>query len=408
MTRRGAARWTAVAGPAFPVLLALAACNAPAPSLKIAFAGPPSQECPSTACAGVPMLCPAVMSIRIIDPPEQSERDVLLSQCVEITPDRRMDMCVVASVDLESKALPVQDLEVQIALYPTGAVAFDAAGSPICPSMVQYSAATGFPVEEVPAPALGGRAYYHPGDQTVTVTLGCTDLAAINGSCSGSDLVTVSATVEDFSSQFRVTDEDLVSQLQVSVGEPSVQNGAYAFTVDDAVQLGRRDDRGPAWGGDIPFSFDNYACIEVLQTAAQSTATVTCKLLTQDTPLTLVGQWMVKKQLDAILAAINNGSLDFPPQGLTVGVVVDQIDTPVAGAVVSARQPTAQYPVTYLSKDGAATDDTGIFVARTAPFGTEFSTDLLVDGSSQHLTAIGGLISGRVTVVVLRPGGPTL
>ncbi|HET7501702.1 MAG TPA: hypothetical protein VFK02_11880 [Kofleriaceae bacterium] len=349
------------------------------------------------------------MSIRIIDPPEEDESHVKLSQCIEVIPTHNMNLCGVGSVELDPKPLPVEDLEVQIALYPTNVIEFDPmSGNPICPGKVQYAGATGFPVEQAPTPALGGRTYYHPGDQTVTVTLGCTDLAAINTSCSGSDSVTVTATVEDFNSQFRVTDEDLVNQLQVSVGEPSVQNGAYAFTVEDTVQLSRRDDRGPAWGGDVRLSFDNYTCLEVLQTAAQTTATVTCKLATRDSPIGLVGQWMNTKQLDAILAAINNGSQDFPPQGLTVGIVVDPIDTPVAGAVVAARMPTAQYQVNYLSKDATATDATGIFVARTAPFGTEFSTDLMVNASSQHLTAIGGLISGRVTVVVLRPSGPTL
>jgi hypothetical protein len=68
--------------------------------------------------------------------------------------------------------------------------------------------------------------------------------------------------------------------------------------------------------------------------------------------------------------------------------------------------------VAYQAKDtefsGAATSDLGIFVSTDAPFGTEFSTEVMVSGTRQTLTGIGGLIEGMATIVILRPAGRPL
>src|SRR4051812_2342648 len=96
--------------------LALAACNTPTPKLRLGFAGGPSQECPSTHCADVPMMCKSVMSIRIVDPTQAASP--YLWQCVEVAVNHDKTMCALETVDLEPTQIPVRDLEVQVAVYP--------------------------------------------------------------------------------------------------------------------------------------------------------------------------------------------------------------------------------------------------------------------------------------------------
>lgn len=355
--------------------LALVACHTPVPELRIALAGPPSQACPSTDCTLVPMSCASVMSIRIVDPADTSSR--FLEQCVEVSPNRNQTMCALATVDLEPTLIPVRDLEIQVAVYPLAVIQPDPMKPDlVCPTKVDYSTATGFPVEQAPTPALGGHAFYHPGDDTVVVTLGCTDLAALNESCAISDLVKVTATVDDFDTRFPVMggSPSLADRLTVSVGEPQGQGSTFVLNPGDT-RLLERSDIGPipTWGGDVELRPNKYTCLEVLENVAQSTATLRCEPATSGEHLALRGAWLAKPQLDEILTALDLA--EFPGEGITIGVVVDDVGNPIVGATVSPRTGT----VMYLSNDRAGfvtdgTSGTGIFVSRDAPFGTEIST----------------------------------
>jgi hypothetical protein len=57
--------------------------------------------------------------------------------------------------------------------------------------------------------------------------------------------------------------------------------------------------------------------------------------------------------------------------------------------------------VVYVSDDGlvggSATSKTGIFVSRDAPFGTMFSAT----GMKPTVPAVGGLVAGKVTIVIV-------
>lgn len=348
------------------------------------------------------MNCKTVMSIRIFDPADAATS--YLSQCVSVSPQQDNNMCALTGVDLVSRPIPVRDLEIQVALYPATEIPSDPTrqGELMCPAMVEYNDSTGFPVEQPVTPALGGRAFYHPGDETVVVTLGCTHLDAINESCAAPSLFTVTATIDDFDTRIPVTGgpDGLADRLWVSVGEPRVSDNMSVLGASDVRPLARSIDGPiPAWGGDIEYEFHKHACLEVLETAGQSTATVRCTSVSSDPHLELHGVWMAKQRLDEILLAL--GTPEFPAEGLTVGMVVDGMGTPVAGAVVSATGST----VAYLSKQrdafvSGATSDSGIFISRDATFGTEFST-----GPDQP-KLIGGLVEGRVTIVILQSGGP--
>ena len=389
----------------FVLVLALAACNTPTPRLQLVFAGSPSQACPSTTCGGVPMNCKTVMSIRIFDPADAASPYVW--QCVSVSPQQDNNMCALTGVDLVSTPIPVRDLEGQGALYPATEIPPDPTrkGELMCPTTVEYNDSTGFPVEQPVTPALGGRAFYHPGDETVVVTLGCTHLDAINESCAASSLVTVTATIDDFDTRIPVTGgpDGLADRLWVSVGEPRVFDNMSVLGASDVRSLARSIDGPiPAWGGDIEYQFRKHACLEVLEIAGQTTATVRCTSVSLDPHLELHGVWMAKQRLDEILLAL--GTPEFPAEGLTVGVVVDGAGNPVDGAVVSASGST----VAYLSKQrdafiSGATSTTGIFISRDAAFGTVFSTG----GPGQPtVSGIAGLVEGTVTIVILQSGGP--
>ena len=388
------------------LILGLAACNTPTPRLSLVFAGPPSQACPATDCADIPMPCRTVMSIRISDP--ASTTSAYLAECVEVPVNHDQDMCAISTVDLAPTAIPVRDLEVQVALYPLSMIQPDPKNPVLmCPARVAYNVATGFPVEQAPTPALGGNAFYHPGDETVVVTLGCTDLAAIAASCAVPDRVKVDATVLDFDTRFTVMggSPSLADRLRVSVGEPQERDNATVLDTADTRLLARSSPGPiPRWSSETDLLFHQYACLEVLENAGQSTATLRCQAKSTAPAFALTGAWMAKDRLDELLGALRLPEL--PDQGLTVGVVVDGTGAPLGGQVVSPKQGTVEY----LSLDGTsfvaggATTAAGIFVSRDAPFGTEFTT---AGPGPLSVSGIGGRVSGRVTLVILPLGAST-
>jgi len=393
--------------------LAAAGCNTPTPSLRLSLAGPPSQACPDVDCAKVSMRCPAVMSIRIFDPADPSAPP--LHQCVYVAPNLHYDMCTLARVGLASDPIPVRDMEVQIALYPKTIIPIDANDELQCPTNVEYSAATGFPVEQAPAPAMGGHAFYHPGDEFVDVTLGCTDLDAINQSCDVDTQVTVTATVDEFDSRFPVTASSTTAAgLRVSVGEPRSQGSAFVLNPGDAYDLAPADvepggGATATWVADIQnLELNKFVCVEVLEEDAQTPAVLQCRPATMSQPLNLAGVWISRATVASILQSISSDPWPmFPSEGLTVGLVIDEGLNPASGIVVTS---SADHPdslgtpstVKYLAKDGAlggnATSPLGMFVSRDAPFGTQFS----VGGPGrQTVVGYGGLVAGKLTVVIL-------
>ena len=384
-------------------VLVLAACNTPVPSLQLLFAGAPSQACPSTDCGMLPMRCDAVMSIRIFEPADPTAPP--LSQCIEIPALAPQNMCSLARVDLAPSPLPVRDLEVQIALYPASAVMMDPeTGHRSCPTDVRYNESTGFPIDQWPTPALGGRTFYHPGDSVVSVTLGCTDLAAIDESCQTSDRIEVTATVDDFDSRASVT-PDIALRLTVSVAEPrqAVVDGPYAITSADARALAPVSGGTPAWHDDVDLRFTRFVCIDVLEGVAETTSALRCRLMPSGARYDLSGVRLKKETLQNVLTALSAPA--FPDQGLTIGIVIDQDGSPVAGLPVSSTAGTVQYLSGPSTIGGTATSALGIFVSRDAPFGTVFST---AGGGQPATSAIGGLVADRATVAVLQLGSQTL
>jgi hypothetical protein len=395
------------------VAVALGACGTPTPQIQLALSSGDSQTCPDD-CKKIPLPCDAVMSIRIVDPDAPGDpAHRHLDQCERVPPDRKADVCSLNAINLDLQPLPVKDLEVQIAVFPGASVPVDPeTGDLICPD-VRYSSASGFPVEYDQVPALGGTTYYHPGDQTVNVVLGCTDLSAMNAgdACNNPATGALTAGVDDFDTRVPVTvgPGGIADHLFVSVGEPHSFDGGFVLNPADAIALHLDDSGGAIWTAASSQAFLKYACVEVLEDVPQAVATLRCSQAAMPLPR-LSGMRINKTKLQSLLASIGLSS-EFPTEGLTIGMVVDQQANGVENYIVSALPSSgggAGGTVTYMatSDDGTPTNmtsKTGIFISRDAPFGTIFSARGQTASAPVMAPAVGGLVAGKVTIVVIAP-----
>ena len=388
------------------VVVAAAACNNPPLKLVYQVADGASQSCGGSSCSDVKMECDAVLSIRVVDPSRPTVP--YISVCEPLARNRNHDLCTLASVDLPTDTeLPKQTLEVQVLVWPRSEVIDPATGEIDCTqTAIRFDATNGFPIDQIPTPALGGHAYFHPGDEQTVVTLGCTDLDALNDPvCIGASTVAVTATVDDFDTHVSVSGTvsgipGLADRLNVSVGEPRLNPTGTSYVLNPA------DARGldllvpnptPTWGANVDLMFQQHICLEVLEDGPQATTAVACDPV-ETPPFDIRGIRLSKATLQQVLTTL--GMTTFPDQGMTIGIVLDDLDNPSAGSVVTPTSGTIQY----LSADRMAlvsgtTSASGVFVSVDAPFGTDFTA---VGPLGQTVKKPGGLIDGKVTVVVLQ------
>lgn len=388
------------------VLIVLVACELPDPKLVYLYSNDPAQSCGSSNCADIQIPCPAVVSIRVLKPNDPTTPIVTI--CEPLPINRNKDLCAIASIDLSDKPIPLprETLEVQLVIWPRSAVLVEETGELDCARHeVQFDAVYGFPISQDPAPAIGGHTYYHPGDDEIRLTLGCTHLDSLS-SCELSPDLDVSGSVDTFENVGVLVSAFEGSSLDVSVGEPKLEG------VETVYEMRNQDTSSlvmsvmgfvPIWQGRVPITFNDTACLQVEEDSAQATASVRCTDDNVPPPigdrLSLQGTYLKKQTLDQILAAL--ALMQFPPNGMTVGVVVDAQFNTLAGQVVTARNATGSPgTVRYLSADrttvtGGPTSSNGIFISLDAQFGTQFS----VPGSAEH---IGGQIQDKVTVVVIQ------
>lgn len=371
-------------------LAVLAACQDPPLQIvyQVATDGD-GASCPATSCEELPMACDAVLFLRVLSPSDPTVPYV--SVCEPVPPDPET-LCAISRIDLDPIDLPRESLEIQVTVWPRELVTNPATGELDCQrTQVQFDAVNGFPTTL--GPSFGGRAFYQPGDAETVVTLGCTDLEAINApTCTGEDNVDVHATVLDFENLPLLVTGDTGDRLSVAIGEP--RDSVLEFA--DTRQLPRTVQDPPAWGAPVDLMFTSTACIQVLEDNAQATASVRCKPVdAEDRTLDLAGVRVPKPTLDEILRAL--ALQVFPDEGMTIGIVVDQNGNPVAGATVNATAGTIEYldaTRTGLAPGGKTTSS-GIFISRDAPFGTVFSVMLTPSVASQ----IGGRVQGKLTVI---------
>lgn len=398
-----------------PVLLiaAIAACSNPTFTLRFDITSGSEAACTNTSgqqvtsCDQVTMSCRAAVSIRVFSP--SSPSSPYISVCKELT--GQPDACSIAGVDLTTPSTPVneQTLEVAITVYRADELTKDAQGNLQCPTGVKFDS-RGFPVESIqpctvppcdPTPSIGGVAFWHPGDDEVVVSLGCTDLSVLNDpSCTGATAIPVSAAVDDFDTEVSVQPA-LAPHLGVSIGEPQ------AMTVGNEIhyQLSQEDNPlaltvqqpVPRWEGTVSPPFQSQ-CVLVREDAAATTTAVRClPYSTTPTNVDITGIRLSKESLAQILSALHLAA--FPSDGLVIGIALDPFGNPLANVQVTPSDGNVQY----LSADrsavtGTATSANGIFVSQDAPFGSTFHAT----SANQSVTGFGGLLDEKVTVVILQ------
>ena len=376
-----------------------------------------------TQCQDVPMSCAAVANIRVFNP--NTPTSPIIDVCQELMMAPNPTLCEVAQVNLPQPTMSVdaQTLEVQILVYPKNKLDVDGTGAPICPAKPSFGT-DGFPSPSLvpcmpgvpcePTPAIGGTAFYHPGDAETIVDLGCADLSLLNDPVCVGASTQVTAAVADFDTLVTVSPA-LAQQLVVGVGEPMmtiVGNGS-GQTIHNTLDMANLTTLTyapiqtiPSWSGTLPQL--TFRCVQVDESnVASRTDTVRCIKSTDPMPNALAGTRLQKASLDMILTAL--GLPTFPDAGLVIGLVLDSHGNPAAGIQVTATDAgepslgTIKYlSATRNSVVGSTTSTSGIFVSQDMTFGTLFTA---MQGN-QSVTALGGLIDGKVTIVVLQLPSP--
>jgi hypothetical protein len=407
--------------------ISVAACGSDPPfSLRFKLTSGTTEQCigdtgvPAQSCADVTMLCDGVVQI-VVAPPN----DLTAPFTSVCKPLSGKTVCAIAGVDLPRPAMPVADqrLLVTMAVYPAYRIPLDPiSGELHCPPPFAFSA-DGFPttIQPIcddtisdpndpmycwPIPAIGGTAYYSPGDPETVVDLGCADLRQLTDrtTCLGQNVVAVTATVDDFDSEVPVA-PSTADRLAVAVGEPmALTSTEWALDTANERPLARTVLQPvPGWGANVDLMFTSTACLAVLEDDAQATTALTCIPVAPDQKtIDITGIRLAKTTLNQVLAAI--GAPTFPSSGLVVGIVLDYLGNPLPNMAVTPSDP--QVIVDYLSADrstiiAGGTSSTGIFITKDARavFGTTFSAR---GGPLQIATGIGGLVDGKVDVVVLQ------
>jgi hypothetical protein len=390
-------------------LVAVAACGNPPLSITLEIDTSSSSTCAAAAsCEDISLSCEPYTSIRIVDPDQP--KSPYVSLCQPVLLDHNADLCSLSNVQLPAGVkVPSQSLAVEVVIYAKNELSTDIkTGEPICPSDIEFTEETGFPVEGTPPPvdepenrpAIGGRAFYHPGDSETVVRLGCSDLTLITPGCD-SVLTSVQAGVVDFDNPRVSVSDDTADNLTLRVGEPDAVGSSFTFEATNTSILQRTPDEPPRWTFAVNKAFASSACVQVLdEGTGETTPTLTCLPTTPKSPVDITAVRLAKASLDQILTAIGKSS--FPDAGLVVGLVLDSNGLPKAGVTAMPTDGTTH--VQYLSADRKTlvtgmTSASGIFVSQDAPYTTSFGAS---DGSIFLPPQPGGLVVGKVTIVLLQ------
>lgn len=410
---------------ALAALLLVAACgNSPPFTLEFKVTSGDVQACTTSAgtkavsCSDVTMLCDAYVSIRIFAPSDPTAP--FIYDCQQLV--GKKDLCSIAAVNLTAPAMPVneQTLEVDMAVYPKQSLHTGSDGNLECPHELAFGA-DGFPAPQEPctdpdpancepAPAIGGRAFYHPGDSHTVVSLGCTDLAKLEDPvCAGMSKLAVTASVNDFDTGVSVSSAT-ADNLLVSIGEPTPDATAmgYSLKSTDTRALTLMQNTVPSWSANVDLQLQSSACIEVFEDGAQTTAALTCTNQISATALDLPGVRLAKPTLDGILTALNK---TFPLQGMVVGLALDYLGNPLPGVTITPIVPMLAPPahIQYMAADGmsfpagqTSTSSKGIWVSTDAAYGTSF----IPQGMTMANDGFGGLVAGKVDIVIIQLAPP--
>ena len=384
-------------------VLLVAACSDPPFKIVYRLAdGGGGQTCGTSSCLDIQMACESVLHVRVLSP--SNPRTPYVSICREVPKNNAppllgSDLCAIANIDLEGPtSLPRETLEVQVTVWPKVAVVDENNNLDCARTQVEFDATYGFPTS--PEPAFGGRAFYTPGDSEVVVTLGCTNVPAVNSPvCTGENNVSISATVLDFENLPNPVLPAAADNLSVRVGEPNATSqlpGTSTFPLRLA-----SSGQTPVWTTSIENTFNSSACVQVDEPdVPQSTASIRCESINGGLRMfETSGVRVPKATIDGILDALDLAT--FPANGITIGMVVDDNGNPVAGVDIDVDEGTIEYlnPNRTGISPTTVTTTSGVFVSRDAPYGALFTQP----ANPLVPAAIGGLVLGKITVVLFEP-----
>lgn len=383
----------AITGVCLAVGLGAGCADDPPIKIRYALSKGPTQKCPAD-CGSTMLSCKAVLSVRIVDP-ARPEAAPFLSVCRRMEAGR--SLCQMTNVRLVSdQELPLRRLAVQVAVYHADDVTYDPQGDPICPQDQPFGA-DGYAIPSQYRPAIAGMGYYTPGEEETAIPLGCFDITVVNTpTCLGQDRVEITASADDFDSGVYLQ-PPVADNVELKVGEPEPYLDGYELRPGKMTTLLRVPDSFPAaWRNTYDKVIESAVCIVVEEKVAENTPSVTCRPISTAQPsLDLRGLRLTRTTLMQVRNAI--GATEFPEEGLVVGMVVDSLGKPVAGAQVRPSTGTVQYLGSGRDRlIGNVTSTSGIFISRDTPFKTSWSAP---DTSGGY----GGLIRGKVTIVILQP-----
>jgi hypothetical protein len=392
---------------------ALIGCGPPADHFSIHLTLSQAEyRCPSPSCNGIIVACDAVVSVRIVDAADPGK--VYLSKCLPL--DNAKNLCPISGLDLTGtdgvpESIPNTMVRVEVLVWPK--TELDDLGSPLqCPTDIEFDA-HGMPLNQAPAPAIGGQTYFLVGSSEVAdVPLGCINTAEIaDKTCRSPGTVRVQAAVDDFDTGVYLP-PSIADGVTVYVGEPRGHVNPDTLATEwelgpsDVTTLPRTVEAPvPAWGDDISAQFQDTACLEVLEDGPQETPAVSCYAATPGEDLQLRGFRLAKSTLAQAFGALRLPGV--PDQGLVVGIVVDHLGNPVAGASVLPSSGTVRFLTADRSDldTGMKTTASGMFVSRDVPFdATWTATD--GQGLPPVRPPVGGLVVGKATIVFIELQAP--
>lgn len=385
------------------------ACGTPPLSITIHLDNSPSASCGlTTSCEDIPLGCDPYVMLRVVDPSNPNDPHPPVDMCQALTLNTRSDLCSIYNVQVDAdREVPNKSMDVQVVVFNRDDLATDEAGDPVCPINLQFAAVTGYPLqgiasEDVPnTPAIGGHAFWHPGDSEVVVNLGCTDLSRVSpGSCEQRQTTSVHASIVDLDNPVASVSPAAAQSLVVSIGEPQAMSTGFVFN-EPGAQLVRTPEEPPGWHGDFDVVFQSTECIQVIDTStAETTPTLTCQSTSPESPVDATAVLLAKKSLQNILTAVGKSAV--PDQGIVVGLVVDRDLKPKPGVTVIPSD--GSVTVEYLNfnrtmRQGTTTSTSGVFVVEDTPYTTTFGAS---DGATTIPDVPGGIVMGKVTIVILR------
>lgn len=364
--------------------------------LSIAFSQSAQYACASPSCGDILVECDSVVSLRVTD---AISGQPYASLCEPLPPGT---LCGLGDLALPAVSVPTKPMNVAVLVWSRAALPAD--GS--CPTNTMFDP-YGFPLAVAPTPALGGQSFFTPGDtRTVEVTLGCVDVNALGAeACEDPDNVRVNATLLDIASRVPVG-SDIAERVSLGFGEPVLQlddefQPVHRLLTPQLTPLLRQATSGVSeWLGLAPRP-NTTGCIHMLDDVAEAVGTVTCVAYEDTARLTPRAYFVDEARRNRVLAALSLSQ--FPNEGLVYGLILDVNGEPLANAQAIPSAGSVSYlEIGQTALLPGGTSAGGDFASTTVPFTASWTVKVAQEAFPRQVQAVGGLISEKLTVVILR------